>query len=98
MYSLRIIEKTRENVEDRFDYVTKNFCIGNSYSVVRADSKEFKRIMDAEYPDLKQISKDNIRALLCCDNGQTFFIEKKDDLRESEYFVMTERGNTFEKL
>ena len=98
MYSLRIIEKTRENVEDRFDYVTGNFYIGNSYSVVRSDSKEFKRIMDSEYPDLKQSSKDKIRALLCCDNGQTFFIEEKDSLMEYEYFIMTERGNTFEKL
>ena len=98
MYSLRIIKKTRENVEDYFDYVTENFCIGTSYSVLNADSKEFKRIMDAEYPDLKQSSKDKIRALLCCDNGQTFFIEEKDSLREYEYFIMTERGNTFEKL
>ena len=31
-------------------------------------------------------------------NGQTFFIEEKDSLREYEYFIMTERGNTFEKL
>jgi len=98
MYSLRIIEKTRESVDDNFDYVTENFCIGISYSVVRADSKEFKRIMDAEYPDLKQSSKDKIRALLCCENGQTFFIGEKDSLREYEYFIMTERGNTFEKL
>jgi len=98
MYSLRIIEKTREYVGDRFDYVTENFYIGVSYSVVRSDSKEFKRIMEAEYPDLKQSSKDKIRALLCCDNGQTFFIEDKDDLREYEYYIMTERGNTFEKL
>ena len=98
MYSLRIIEKTRENVDDKFDYVTENFCIGTSYSVVRADSKEFKRIMDSEYPDLKQSSKDNIRALLCCENCQTFFIEEKDSLKEYEYFIMTERGNTFEKL
>ena len=98
MYSLRIIEKTRESVDDNFDYVTENFCIGTSYSVVRADSKEFKRIMDSEYPDLKQSSKDKIRALLCCENGQTFFIEEKDSLREYEYFIMTERGNTFEKL
>ena len=98
MYSLRIIEKTRENVDDNFDYVTENFCIGTSYSIVRADSKEFKRIMDSEYPDLKQSSKDKKRALLCCENGQTFFIEEKDSLREYEYFIMTERGNTFEKL
>ena len=98
MYSLRIIEKTRENVEDRFDYVTENFYIGNSYSVVKSDSKEFKRIMEAVYPDLKQSAKDKIRALLCCDSGQTFFIEEKDDLMEYEYYIMTERGNTFEKL
>lgn len=98
MYSLRIIEKTRESVEDRFDYVTENFCIGISYSVVRSDSKEFNRIMESEYPDLKQSSKDKIRALLCCDNGQTFFIEEKDNLMEYEYFIMTENGKTFEKL
>ena len=98
MYSLRIIEKTRENVDDNFDYVTENFCIDTSYSIVRADSKEFKRIMDSEYPDLKQSSKDKIRALLCCENGQIFFIEEKDSLREYQYFIMTERGNTFEKL
>lgn len=54
--------------------------------------------MEAEYPDLKQSTKDKIMALLCCDNGQTFFIEDKDDLREYEYYIMTERGNTFEKL
>ena len=93
MYSLRIIEKTRENAEDRFDYVTKNFCIGNSYSVIKSDSKEFKRIMETEYPDLEKIYKYKIRALLCCENGQTFFI-----VSEYEFFIMTERGNTFEKL
>ena len=98
MYALRIIKQTRENVDDNFDYVTENFCIGLSYSVIRADSKEFRRIMDAEYPDLKQSCKEKIRALLCCGNGQTFFIEGKDSLREYEYFIMTERGSTFEKL
>jgi len=98
MYSLRVVKKKSEDVDDRFDYVIENFCIGASYSVVRADSKEFKRIMEAEYPDLKQSSKDKIRALLCCENGKTFFIEEKDSLREYEYFIMTERGNTFEKL
>ena len=77
MYSLRIIKKTRENVEDYFDYVTENFCIGTSYSVLNADSKEFKRIMDAEYPDLKQSYKDKIRALLCGETVKHFSLKKK---------------------
>lgn len=98
MYTLRILEKSRNSTVEAFDYVTENFEIGTSYTLLRSDSGKFERIMKDRYPNLKEEKRKDIRAILCCGNGDSFFIERENELRCYSYYIMTESGNTFEKL
>lgn len=100
MYTLRIIEETRENTTDQFQQVVENFYLGNSYSIIKnGASKEFDSIIESKYPDASfESNKEGIRALICAQNGVDFFVWVNDDLRRFDYFIMTENGKTFEKL
>ena len=78
MYTLRIIEETRENENVPFEQVIENFEIGSSYSVIKKGcSKEFDSILE-DYPDA---NKEKISALLCVERrderGNVFFLFQK---------------------
>lgn len=73
MYTLRIIEETRETVDEPFQQVVENFYLGSFYSIIRKGlTKEFNEIFTREFPGKSQ---ENIDALLICDSGRMFFIE-----------------------
>jgi len=95
MYTLRIIEDTREEGDVRFDQVIENFELGTSYSVIKKGIKEFDNILNDMYPNE---DTENIRCLICAGNGDVFFIYKNNDNELYSYFIMTESGKTFEKL
>jgi len=95
MYTLRIIEETRESVDQPFDQVIENFELGSSYSRVNNGTREFSRIMDSNYPES---NREGIESIICGENEKTFFVMKNEDHRVYSYFVMTESGKTFERL
>jgi hypothetical protein len=87
MYTLRIIEKNG---------VIENHYLGTSYARIRKNTtEEFNSIMKEQYPD-EDIS--DIDSLLCAENGKIFFIIKTKTPNKRNYFIMTDSGNTFEKL
>lgn len=95
MYTLRIIENTRENEENLFEQVIENFELGNSYSIIKkGSSKEF----DSQLEECFENDKKDIRLLLCAENGIKFHILNNNKNRIFEYFIMTDSGKTFEKL
>ena len=99
MYTLRIIEETRDNENLPFDQVIENFEIGKSYSIIRKDkSKEFDAILST----YEGIDKEEIAAILCVermyDDNNVFFIYHPTALKQYHYFVMTDSGKTFERL
>lgn len=96
MYTLRIIEETRENETDPFEQVIENFELGNSYSRIRSRTKEFNRIVEDLYSEESDI--DEIESIICAENEKIFFIEKNETNRVFSYFIMTDSGKTFEKL
>jgi|WetSurMetagenome_2_1015567.scaffolds.fasta_scaffold82767_3 hypothetical protein len=96
MYTLRIKEKTRKDIDDEFDEVYENFNLGDSYSVLIKDkTNEFYNVITAEYPDTKT---DNMLGLICGENRKEFFIEEYTPLKQFEYFIMSDNGQTFERL
>jgi hypothetical protein len=96
MFTLRIIEETRENEQMPFEQVIENFSVGESYSILKKGStKEFEEVMKRMYPEKKLAE---VSALLCTETGREFFIEYNNPLRQYSYFVMTENGKTFERL
>lgn len=96
MFTLRIIEETRENENTPFEQVIENFELGNSYSILKKGAtREFNEEMKAHYPES---SHDDIRALLCAENKLKFFIWNEQPNRNYFYFIMTENGKTFERL
>lgn len=96
MYTLRIIEKTRENENDAFDEVIENFELGNSYTVlIKGATKEFDKIMKNNHSGTKH---DGIKSLLCAENGEEFFIWNETSNRMYSYYIMTESGKTFDRL
>jgi hypothetical protein len=96
MYTLRIKEKTRVNASDAFDEVDENFSLGDAYSVlIKGKTKEFYNVMASEYPDTET---DMIAGLICGENRKEYFIETNTQLKKFEYFIMTDNGQTFEKL
>lgn len=94
MFTLRVIEETRESVNVPFDQVIENFFLGAAYSVVKNGTREFDRIMKAEYPET---DKERVVALVCGEN-ERWFVEKNTDLRNFTYYIMTENGKTYERL
>lgn len=95
MYTLRIIENERENKKKAFDQTIDNFELGDAYSKVDRGTKEFDRIMKKMFPNEK---KDNIKTIICADNGKVFFIFKNEENKIYSYFIISENGKTFEKL
>jgi hypothetical protein len=96
MFALRIIEETRENENAPFEQVIENFALGNSYAVLKKGAtREFDEEMKASHPDVKT---DDIRVLLCAENGLHFHLKKETILSRQDYFIMTESGKTFERL
>lgn len=77
MYTLRIIEETRENEDSSFEQVIENFELGRAYcKIKKGHSSEFKRIMDNMYPE--ENDKD-IKALVIGENEQIFFFNGEYD-------------------
>jgi hypothetical protein len=96
MYTLRIIEETRENENAPFEQVIENFGLGNAYSILKKGvTKEFDEIMKSMFPESE---KTNVRALICAENDTVWFIENNEKNKTYSYFIMTESGKTFEKL
>ena len=87
MYTLRILEKNG---------VVSNHSLGTAYSRVRKNAcKEFSKIMSKEYPgaDTSQID-----SLIVGLNGDKYFIYERGSSENNYYFIMTDSGQTFERL
>jgi hypothetical protein len=82
MYTLRILSN---------DHVVTNHNLGESYTVSYPGSIPFKRELEAI--DGERTPKDRINAVLHNAIGVTFFLTN-----DSEYFIMTDSGKTFERL
>lgn len=97
MYTLRIVEKTKDPTTGKYDEVVENFSIGNSYSLLMKDkTKEFETCINNLYPG-EDIAK--VYGLVCGDNDQCIFLFKDDtDDNKYSYYIMTENGETFECL
>jgi len=95
MYTLRIIEETREDEKSPFEQVIENFELGSSYSIIRKGfSHEFDEIMK----EWSGVLSENVIAILKAENGKEFHIIKNNELRNYAYFVMTDSGKTLERL
>lgn len=95
MYTLRIIEETRENEKVPFESVIENFELGESYSHIKKGcSKEFEELLK-DWPAEDQL---NVESIICGNNGTTFFVCSNNINRNYSYFIMTESGKTFERL
>ena len=95
MYTLRIIEETRENEKAPFEQVIENFELGGSYTQIhKGCSNEFDRITKENQGG----DTDGIRAVLCGENEKVFFIMKNSKNMVFSYFIMTDSGKTFERL
>lgn len=96
MYTLRIIEDTRKDKDDSFEQVVENFELGKSYAILKKGmTKEFDETMKDKHPEK---GHDHIKALLCAENELLFFIYEETPNRNYTYFIMTESGQTFERL
>ena len=96
MYTLRIIEETRENVNEPFDQVIEDHELGDSNTrIKKGSSKEFDSIMKEMYPEE---SKNEIEYLVIGSNEKIFFVLKRTKLRNNAYFIMTDSGRTLTRL
>ena len=95
MYTLRIIEETRENENVPFEQVIENFELGNAYTKIeKGCSKEFDRIAKENAGG----NTEDVRAVLCGENELIFFIMNNNKNMTYSYFIMTESGKTLERL
>jgi len=96
MFVLRIIEETRENENEPFEQIIENFELGSAYTRLKSGvTKEFDNVMEKEFPDS---DKNNVESLICGQNGDIYFMEKNNENKVYRYFIMTEVGQTFERL
>lgn len=95
MYTLRIIIEERENPSLPFEQVIHNYDLGASYSRVRKGTRNFNRIMDELYPE---VNKDEVESIICSENEKEWFIQKNTENKTFAYFIMSDNGNTFERL
>lgn len=96
MYTLRIIEETRQNVSDPFQQEIKNFEIGCFYSVVRkGHSEKFNKLIKEKHIGTPT---EGVRAIICDQKEWDFFVFEDTELKRTSYFIMTESGKTFEKI
>lgn len=96
MYTLRIIEETKNEGNTYYDQMINNHALGNSYSVIKnGASDDFHSIMKEKYPEW---DKTRIKAIVLSSKQETFFIDKGEANKQYSYFIMTENGKTFERL
>jgi hypothetical protein len=96
MFALRIIEETRKNKNVPFEQVIENFELGSSYSKLKSGAtNEFDLFMEENYPET---DKSTVESLICGRNGDVYFIERNTENKQFSYFIMTESGQTFERL
>ena len=96
MFTLRIIEETREDKTKPFEQVTENFELGDAYTRIKKGNREFDKIVDEMFPE----SKDDmlIKSIICGENQKQFFIMENEENKVYHYFIMSDSGKTFEKL
>lgn len=95
MYTLRIIEETRENEKSPFEQVIRNIEIGDSYTKVKREcSTVFSKLID-DYPEY---AKGSVREFILFGNGEVYPISESDSNHNWSYFIMTDNGKTFERL
>ena len=96
MYTLRIVEKSRENETQSFDEVVQNCELGNSYSLIRNNTREFNKFFEQQLPG--GANAEMVEKLLFSELGTTWFIEYDTEDTKFEYYIMTDSGKTFERL
>jgi len=95
MYTLRIIEESRENEKVPFEQVVENFELGCSYSKIQKGiSKEFDELTKLWTEEEKK----NVKSIICGQNETLFFVYDNTINRNNAYFIMGDSGKTFEKL
>jgi len=95
MYTLRIIEETRENEGVPFEQVIKNFELGNFYQIARRGcTSKFDELLKEQPEPLRN----RIRMFIVGVGGNAMPILSKTETVQCEYFVMTGNGSTFERL
>ena len=95
MYTLRIIEETREREKEPFEQVIKNFELGSFYQIARRGcTSKFDELLKEQPEHLRHI----IRMFVVGIGGNAMPILSKTETVQCEYFVMTENGKTFERL
>lgn len=91
MYTLRIIEEERTNVNEPFEVVVKNFELGDAYTkIYKESSSEFSKYVGDEF--------ESVYCVVIARNGHEFYITNNTELRRFTYYIMSDSGNTFEKL
>lgn len=95
MVYLRIVEKTRENSSTPFVSIVDTAELGTSYSVIPKEHKLFKETVEKEYPD---VITDNVKQIVCGENGNVWFLEEDSDNCKYSYFIMSDTGKTVERL
>ena len=104
MFTLRIIEETRENENAPFEQVQNNHSLGRGYSKLKKGiTKEFDLEINRLSPQLKENwpnlnVETEVDSIICGANGDSWFIMKDSPLKRYDYFIMTESGQTFERL
>ena len=91
MYTLRIIEETRENEKAPFEAVVSNHELADSYAKFGPDTRRFRERVDSNLHE-------RITMLIIGGNGKEFFLQRNHKNTEYHYFVMTDSGKTFERL
>lgn len=96
MFTLRIIEETRENSNQPFDQIIENYYLGDKYSILKkGDTKEFDKIMDEEFPNS---NKKDLIGILCFNARDRIFIERPSALRRFTYYIISDNGKTFDRI
>lgn len=95
MYNLRIIERVRKSEKESFQKVTENFELGSSYSkIVKDESDEFNELTK-EWSDEDKV---DVESIICGQNDTLYFIYTNNINRNHSYFIMSDSGQTFERL
>jgi len=95
MYTLRIIEETRENENTPFEQVIRNVEIGSSYTRIK---RRCSSLFDGLLNDYPEYAKGLVREFIIFGNGEVYPISESDSNHNWSYFIMTDSGKTFEKL
>lgn len=103
MFILRIIEEVSGNENAKIEQVENNHFLGKSYSKLKNGTSQFddelekwQQNLDVFWPDLN-VKKD-VDLFICGENGDSYFVLKSSPLKKYSYFIMSENGQTFERL